>query len=524
MPPRTPGKPRLAGPERVVYRSMMVRTTIGPWVAGAALLAAVVAGCGDEPTYVEFAEVCGEAGPVRVLELSPGERLAAPPWKFGERVVYTIERRADDEAGKPVPSSSASRTVWTAGLCGEAPRRIAEGVEFVFTSEPMGAGMLLACDGEAGELLVLDAEGVAAPHVLFTGLKDCLFGWTPHGMVSVASVEEGDELPALGTLRLHRLPGDPLFSNDTVGATPLLENMRLRSPSGQSLGLSHRIFPDFVLAMTDEDDLVRVDLADGAVTTVQTGVVAFRAGGLDGRYVIWQDRVPTDDNRLFPGGKLFLRDREDGSDAFLGEAALVFSNRALSYIDRGLIFLRLAQARVFSMSDLSFVDLPPLGDFDTLIDERRVLMVGGWTFSVVDRVSGAAYTLYRSRGDTVRRRDGGLELLQVSLCCAGGTTRREEGQLWFVSYEGEARRLVERASFWGRTLADGRRVDTVDIGGDWRSSLQLADPETGAVRRIDEGVFAMIHVAPEVFGEDVVVYSIPGDERTGVWIARMPAG
>jgi len=48
------------------------------------------------------------------------------------------------------------------------------------------------------------------------------------------------------------------------------------------------------------------------------------------------------------------------------------------------------------------------------------------------------------------------------------------------------------------------------------------DADTHETLRIDEGVFVTINVATEVFGADVVVYSIPRGERAGVWLARVP--
>ena len=61
----------------------------------------------------------------------------------------------------------------------------------------------------------------------------------------------------------------------------------------------------------------------------------------------------------------------------------------------------------------------------------------------------------------------------------------------------------------------------LDIGGDWRGTLTLVDPATEEALRIDDGVFAQIYAAKQVFGADVLVYSIPRGERAGVWIARV---
>lgn len=499
----------LAGSGGAAYPAEMVRRAI----AGIFVLAAF--GCADAPTYVEFAEVCGEAGPVRVLELAPGEHMGARPWKFGERVVHAIEDSGESAGWRP------RTTVWTSGPCGEAPRRVAE-VSTVFVSERW-PDVLLGCDGAGEQVLALDPEGVAPPNPVFTGLRGCGYSeWTTHGMLSLEPRVEGEDLFApMGTLRLHRFPADP--RRDTGAAVTLLDAMRLWSREGQQLDRMLRIFPGFVLALTEADELVRVDLVDGAVITVQTGVAAFQAGGPDGRYVLWQDLTPTDDEPKFPAGKLFLRDRNDGSDVFLGEGALGYNWDALNYLERGWIVLRLAAGtRLFSFPDLSFVDLPPIGWLDELIDERRALMQWYGIFSVVDLVSGETKKLNRSRGELRRYRADGFELLQVQPFVQPGS-QRDEGPLWFIPYEGEASRLSARSTRFGHTFKDGRRADVVGIGGDYRGVLQLADPETDEVLRIEDGVFAGFFAVSKVFPEDVVVYSIPGGERAGVWIARLSA-
>ncbi len=492
------------------YGGAVLRGTI----AGMFGLAAF--GCGAEPTYVEFAEVCGEAGPVRVLELAPGERLNAPPSEFGDRRVFAVGRAMPEDVRETRPWNFAPMTVWSTGPCGEAPRRVAEGVDWVFTIAPL-PGVLLACDAAAGELLVLDPEGGAPPHVLAAMDCNSLSGWTTHGLLSVSRILEGEKDSGLATLQLHRFPAD--VHRDVAETVTLLDTMRTLSRTGQGIG--QKVLSEFVLAVTAEDELVRVDLDDGAVTTVQTGVAAFVSDDVEGRYVLWQDLTPTNDDPDRPAGKLFLRDRSDGSDAFVGEGVLAYSWSALRYIQRGVFFLDLEPIRMFSLPGLGFTDLPPLGQVELMIDERRVLMSSWGRLNVVDTVSGAVTTLYNDFGQIERYREDGVEVLALPICCAGDNTWRDEGPLWFIPYEGAARQLAARATRSGQTFADGRRVDTVSIGGDWRGVLQLSDPETGEALRIDEGVFAQPYVRG-VFGDDVVVYSVPRGERAGVWIARLP--
>lgn len=487
-----------------------------------AMSMAAVAGCGDEPSFVEYAEVCGEAGPVRVLELSPGERLNPAPWKFGERVVYTIGRATNDLLMQFLPWNSTMVTVWTTGPCGESPRKLAEDIKSVFTLERW-PGVLLACDQHAGQVLALDPEGVRPANVVFTGLSDCELRWTAFGLVSVEESVEEDGSSLTGRLRLHPYPQDP--SVDEVEPVTLLGTVRTRSSLGFPSSQQLRVFDEFALAVTADATLVQIALADGAVTPVQSGVAGFLADAT-GRTLLWQDATPTSLEVDYPEGKLFLRDRNDGSDVFLGEAAIELNWNALNYLEHGFIVITRDTIRVFSLPGLGFIDLPRL-NFRAEVDAQHWLMASPQMIGVVDLVSGEAKELVQlvhGKGDIVRVRDEGFDLLKTTPCCGTGNSWRDEASLWFVPYAGEPRRLAARATRFGDTLRDGRRVALVDIDGDWHGNLELIDPGADTVLRIDEGVFAGVYLAPEVFGEDVVVYSIPGDERTGVWIARMPAG
>ncbi|MBA3548242.1 MAG: hypothetical protein H0T76_17305 [Nannocystis sp.] len=488
----------------------------------AGVFAVVALGCGGEPSYVEFAEVCGEAGPVRVLELSPGERLDRRPWKFGERVVYEIRRAWVDAAGKPQWwNDFMEGTVWTTGPCGEDPRELTSAGQSVFTIERW-PDVLLACDPSAGEVSVLDPEGVRPPHVVFAGLRGCgMWPPTEQGLMSFAPLAEGEEETGQASLLLHRYPEDPY--GDIAEVVPLLDAVRTRSRDGLSSYPRPLLFPEFVLALTPADELVRIGLGDGAVTTVQTGVAAFMSDD-EGRYLLWQDVSPTNNNLSNPAGKLFLHDRDDGTDVFLGEAVLQNNYGALDYIEYGIIYLNLDAVRVFTLPGLGFQDLPN-GTVRLAIDETHWLMDGWGSFSIVDIITGEATTLYRGFGEMTRMSDQSFDLLVVPPLDQNDydASLRAEGPLWEIPYEGEPQRLAARASRFGYRFKDGRRAGLVDIGADYRGTLQLSDPATEAAPRIDDGVFVGVFAAPQVFGDDVVVYSIPEGERAGVWIARLPA-
>jgi hypothetical protein len=491
------------------------RKTIG------ALVGFAVLGCGGEPSYVEYAEVCGQVGPFQVLELESGERLNGKPFKVGERVVFAVGRGTASESGEPAPST-IGKALWTTGPCGEAPKRVAKDVETAYAAPPW-PGVLLGCDSAAGELLAIDPTGARPSHAVYTGLTGCNLYWTEHGMVSVlAPTEDVDGgvtgEPGLGTLQLYPYPADPFDEDDVSEPVVLLEAMRVTSREGLATEQQLRVYSAFALAITADDVLVRVELADGAMSRVQPGVAGFVADDV-GRYLLWQDVTATDDNPNYPAGKLFLRDRNDSTDLFLGQGVLAFNGNALRYIDRGIIYLGLEAIRVFSVPDMGFHDLPDVGRIAALIGDHQWLMAGRGKLSLVDLVEDTTTILVRGSGDILRILADGVDLLEVPNCCQRSTLRAE-GPLWFIPFAGEARKLAARASRWGHTFGDGRRAVMVDISGDWRGTLALTDPETGEALRIDDGVYVQVHAPKQVFGADVLVYSIPRGERAGVWLAR----
>jgi len=490
------------------------RKTIGALVAFAGL------SCGAEPSYVEYAEVCGQVGPFQVLPLASGERLNGKPFKVGERVVFPVGRGAPDESGLPGPST-VGKVLWTTGPCGESPRKVSEDIDSALTIS-VWPEVLLACDAAEGEVLAIDPTGATPTHAVFTGLSGCELDWTPHGLVSATEpIDEESEDSGLGTLELRPYPADPF--TEVGEPVPLLEAMRIRSREGEPTGQQLRVFPEFALALTAKDELVRVELADGMVSPVQTGVAAFVADS-EGRYVLWQDAIATDERANYPAGRLFLRDRDVSTDVFLGQGALAYNTNALRYIERGVIYLGLDAIRVFSVPDMGFHDLPDVGRIAGLIDDTRWLMAGRGLLSLVD-LGGeeeTTTTLARGSGDIMRILAEGVELLKVPACCQRSTLRAE-GPLWLIPYVGEPRKLAARASRWTQPFKaeDGRRAVMLDIGGDWRGTLALSDPDTDEALRIDDGVYVQIHAPGKVFGVDTLVYSIPRGERAGVWIARV---
>ncbi len=484
-----------------------------------------LAGCGgDAVERVEQGEVCGAAGPFRVLELDPDQRMFGAPLRVGDRVIYDIGRYDLDNVTEYGPTL-VEEQLWASGPCGEAPVELAGGVEdpFVIDRWP---DVLLACDPLTHDVVSVDPTGVAKPHPVFLGvasLSGCPYlRWTDAGLVTVAAFD-----PDLGDLMIHRYPDDPR----TQTATPelLLSPIRTQTRGGfvgeamirrQTL---IRTLDDAALVVTAEDELVRVALADGAVTPVQPDVFAF-AVDASGRYVVWQDPVVTGGEPEYPEGALFLRDLADGADAvFLGQGSLIRQIPPLRFIADGLVQV---EQRIFRMATQELVDLPEGTYLLDVIDERSWYLIGGTEGDGNFRfepVTGAATSLFPTPAQPLEPQADGALLLQVPHYRVQGH-QYDEGPLWFAPYDGAApRRLAARATQFGYPLADGRRVTWVDLDDVGKGALVVIDTETEEELRVDDDAY--IHGGTlQMFADGVIVYSVADGDRSGVWLARpLPA-
>ncbi|MCA9689952.1 MAG: hypothetical protein KC636_10110, partial [Myxococcales bacterium] len=150
----------------------------------------------------ELAEVCGQSGPVRLLELGADElpltSLGAIR-KIDDRLYFTVGPRARVDTGQSLPwyGRPATSTVYSTGLCGEDPVEIARDVGWLFTDERM-PGLVLGCRSTTAdlnapssyELVALDPEGVSAPRLLIPAAGCFGVGWTDHGVVATESLGE----------------------------------------------------------------------------------------------------------------------------------------------------------------------------------------------------------------------------------------------------------------------------------------------------------------------------------------------
>jgi len=484
-----------------------------------AAVVALLAACGvvDEPLpAAELGEVCGEAGPVRVLELRPGERLAETPRASEGRVVYRIGRygAASSSGTAPTPEDVA---LWSTGPCGESPREIGPVVQDLLMLA-VWPEVLLGHRRAAGELVAIDASGATAGNLVFTGLGPSALYVTDHGVVTFEARDD-----ETGAALLHRYPADPRV--DTASGVLLVEGVSVAVEQEQVYPRDFEVLPDELLIRNTDDELVAVALVDGAVTVEQTGVQRF-AVSPDGRWLLWQ-ALSSDPVDIFQPGKVQLRDRSSGDELSLGDMFLHSTFRPFDRYEDGLFVVNVepysnGRRRVYTLATLDFVDLT-----DGRLPQH-VFADGRWALS---RYSGDGIELFDpadgsetplvSRGDVEWWGDDEFEVLDVPTCCTKGTSFRDEGPLYRVHEDGELTQLGERVTRVGIRLADGRRVTGLGIDGDLLGELVLVDTESASSSRIDGRVFAYTMRLAGAFGEDAIAYSVDDEARTGVWVARL---
>ncbi|MCY1067749.1 hypothetical protein OV090_23595 [Nannocystis sp. RBIL2] len=488
-------------------------------------IGAIVLGmaCGPDPiAQEELEEVCGEDGPFRVLEIDPDQQLSSWPLRVGDRRVFMVNRAAQDGVGS-FPEVIDSQ-VWSTGLCGESPVQLADDLDQVFTIDRW-PDVLLACKMATGEIFEVDPSGERAPHLVFTGDVErygCALRWTDHGLLSV--VGHGEDF---GALMLSPYPDDP--RTQTSAPVAVLDPVRITSTGRGGSNIvanSIRAFADSVLAIDGEDALVRVDLADRSVTTLQTGVREIEASR-DGRYVMWQDMMVTREGDRALEGKVFLRELPDGQDELLGETALQYTMLALGYTQAGMVqleFERSAQKKLFFLPGLQSMEVPTDLFFNGKLEDGRWL--GGSMFDnffeLFDLQAGTKKRLFPRPTDLAWFEPDGLVVFETTKRCCVDGDMRDEGPLWRVPFDGEAKQIAPRGSRLTQPLPDGRSVGPVDVGEDWLGMLVVNDASTGEERRVDDHVAGHSLSTNWFEDEGLITYSVSDGERSGVYLARLP--
>lgn len=473
------------------------------------------ASCGPEPAVDVFDEVCGVAGPFRVLELPPDQQLYfSTPKQLGDRSFYVVSEIAELAPDASFPTRTGT-TVWATGPCGEAPRSIATGMDYVFTVDRW-PGELLACT-EAGDIVRLDPTGEQPAHVVFPDVPDfegCGLKWGAQGLIRLE--DHGDDT---ASLLLYPYPADP--RDEPEPPRVLFSPIRVDSAEESLYAGPHTFWwsDDSVHALRPDGTLARVALADGQVTELRSDVARFTVGR--DRWVLWQSAQQDHEDEVF------LLDEQTGDELFLGHDALTDSVYSLQFVDHGYIQTRHADVtRLYSLPDLEFVDIPADLDLWARVDDGRFLAANSWfgSYELLDLTTGTRTPLFD--GEAVIADyllPDAIDLLAVPPCCILGS-EHDEGPIWRVPLDGSApRKIVERGSHNTRRLDDGRYLGPLGFDDAWRAPLVLADPETGAELQLDDRVFGTSLDHSRIDDDGLITYSVADGDRSGIYVARLPA-
>lgn len=467
---------------------MITRTIFLSFIAAGPLA------CSDpglEPATLS--DVCGEASPIRALALEPGQDLQYTQ-HIGDRLYHGIGRVAPDKTG---PERFTDLELWSTDPCGGSPIHVADNILYLETLERW-PGVLLGCDENLG-LVSLDPAGQEPPHPVVAA---CLRDQTDHGYIGFEHHDDDTS-----TLLLYPYPDDPR----TQTSEPIVLLDTIVDPGKAA------ITADAVHTLLAGGELVRVDLATQDITPVQTNVRSF-AVSADQRYLLWQDATPVGGNPDNPDGVVSLRDNTTGTSLALGNSGTV-SRFNLYWADQGYLVLGNYGARIYTLPDLTFIELPygSLNSEGPLPDRRWVVEditgQGPW-LSALDLADGTISPLFSQLAHYRGHQHGYLVVLD---------TTGDQGPLWGIPIDGgPTRKFAERATLGAAFIDPGRILNHVDIDADDLRTLVIVDADTLAEHRIDDHVSTTRRVFTPSSDATLLAYSVHDGDRSGVWLAYLP--
>lgn len=483
----------------------------------------------DEPEPVPFAAVCGQSAPVRLLELAPGRQLQSftAPFMVEGRRYFRTSRNNFTPPGSP---GDLDTEVWSTGPCGEDPRLLAKDVAWVSTQRDRWPGVVLACGIASDAVIALDPAG-GPPTPVMPGVR-CDDSWSDHGVLAIDGDEDDDpqrpeDFARLGALVLHPYPADPRGP----APRPLLLHPAIRllpDPSEPDLSRSHvlRLRRAEALALDANNNLLRFDLRTVTATVVAREVLTFKVS-LAGRYLLWQHLgAPTDANHI--ESAVILQDRDSGTSVALGDTSLAYTFNALDYVDQGVLPLYLdgnRVLRVFQLPDLRSFDLPPRHSLAGVIDADRLFLTS------LRFGTASLFTLDRDELTPLSNRPGDLFDLtpERALYLARDDDRAPaKGPLYVLPFDGSDGHVgAARATRFARLHGDHHLVTPLPADPRGRSELLLVDLDTAHAQRIATDVpiasFRLNAGFNAELGPGHLVYSVDDGERSGVYVARLPA-
>ncbi|MFO7565164.1 MAG: hypothetical protein R6X02_21130 [Enhygromyxa sp.] len=466
-----------------------------------------------EPPAAEFAPICDEAGPVRILNFEPWRVVSsARLWGgFAERQLVSVNY--DDTA-------VASSTLWSVGPCGEAPRLLVSG-RFNLRSFPR-YDLPFICDHQTGRLHVIDPTGERQPRLVFeAGSNSCYVVITDAGLVTLSPDDRDSET---GSLILQPWPED--IWTDEVGQVVLHDRVKIRRMStGQVEWHGVQGDEQGVFVITVDDELVHLALPGGELELVASGVHRFElsreldesTGGLNRRHLLWQHIEVKNGDPEDPEAEIRLLDRNTQKLWSLGLGGLQrMPFGTLGWVDQGLVPLRVEVdgelvLRLFRLPALDFIDVDGALEPRYLLAGGRHLLLRGedspWHFLDLQTGDWWVPPVLMNFSYWWDRR--------------GATALLEDGQMYWLSGVEPPELIARRAHPRHDFLPDGRLLTVVDVDELGLGDLIVVEPATLEERLIDRGVAVM--QARFAWGEDddLVSYTVLEGERAGLWFARL---
>lgn len=447
-------------------------------------------GCGeDEVRAVEYGELCGVEGPVRVLELAPDQRGGS--WSFGDRLYHSVARVL------PVESKWGELELWSTGPCGEAPVRVATDVWGPVRIERWPE-RLFGCHTRDG-IVSLDPAGVAVPHPVFA-TADCHPAWTEYG--GVLREEHADD-DMVTSVVLYPYPGDP--GGETSEGVPLFDRCH-------SWYINVDVDRGVVHCPTLEGELMRISLADQSATVVQTDVGSYQFSA-DLRYLAWETREATAQGQRL----LSLRDDSTGVTISLGTASITTYFQFIA----GEQPLLLAGSRVYFLPGLDFIDMSRSVRFSAVLADGRWLLEdtsGSPWLSVFDPGDRSIKPLFSRPAALVGVAAESARVLGISPLI-DPETWNDQGRLWSVPFDGaKARVLAERATRFVRPVGATRMMDILDVDEEDIGELVLIDTADRSEQVVDARAYGWS------VEDEVLSFGVADGERSGLWRARLADG
>lgn len=502
-----------------------MRTTRDGSLAWRLLTAGCAAlGCApDEVVPAQLDEVCESPSPFRLLELDPARPLAISfqVQQVGDRRLLWLGYLDESETDGDWPPYRDTE-LWSVGTCGETPVRL-DAQATLYPTLEVWPELLLACrDGR--EIVALDPLGERASHVVFR-TDACRATETPWGLV--ATQHHDDDF---GALVLFPYPDDPW--TQTSEPRVLLDRIRVRTNPQHVWPGEHavlEVFDDDAFVLTEANVLTRFSLLDGSITQEAENVDSF-AISPDQRWLIWQDATRTaDGSDEWPEGAIYLRDRVAGTTTHLVDTALAYTfDASLDVVNQGYVRLHLGGVatqpeRFFSIAGPETFDVPP-GHWlvgwgaDTWLD---LGVYGHGPFAVFDLATRALTPIFPHEGELMEFADDRATIWQASAHALLNARFRAEGRLWSVAIDGDRELLAERVREGVLRTASGSVVTVLDLDAKWRGNLVVVDRDSLEEQRIDTRV---VRGASSADDGNTLLYGVSDAERTGVWLARLPAG